>query len=221
MNSEHALDVVNHMYRLCLTAADTTPARVGRDALRTLWRNHLNCHGDLLRLQESVEGLEGVLWNVGTYLSYEIEEILQETTWDALRLHDETVNLVARDILRAQYDVAYEMAALCFCGDGKSAAWGLARETLDAAHEAGCKVADLPRLSSEIKALLADMTEVPTAQTVECYAAELLYKAAQYGTGGAAQVKALAAALKPAIACGCLVAALEGGVMLCDTPTDD
>lgn len=221
MNSEHDLDVVNHMYRLCLTAADTTPARVGRDALRTLWRNHLNCHGDLLRLQESVEGLEGVLWNVGTYLSYEIEEILQETTWDALRLHDETVNLVARDILRAQYDVAYEMAALCFCGDGKSAAWGLARETLDAAHEAGCKVADLPRLSSEIKALLADMTEVPTAQTVECYAAELLYKAAQYGTGGAAQVKALAATLKPAIACGCLVAALEGGVMLCDTPTAD
>lgn len=220
MNSEHDLDVVNHMYRLCLTAADTTPARVGRDALRTLWRNHLNCHGDLLRLQESVEGLEGVLWNVGTYLSYEIEEILQETTWDALRLHDETVNLVARDILRAQYDVAYEMAALCFCGDGKSAAWGLARETLDAAHEAGCKVADLP-LPSEIKALLADMTEVPTAQTVECYAAELLYKAAQYGTGGAAQVKALAAALKPAIACGCLVAALEGGVMLCDTPTAD
>lgn len=220
MNSEHALDVVNHMYRLCLTAADTTPALVGRDALRTLWRNHLNCHGDLLRLQESVEGLEGVLWNVGTYLSYEIEEILQETTWDALRLHDETVNLVARDILRAQYDVAYEMAALCFCGDGKSAAWGLARETLDAAHEAGCKVADLP-LPSEIKALLADMTEVPTAQTVECYAAELLYKAAQYGTGGAAQVKALAAALKPAIACGCLVAALEGGVMLCDTPTAD
>ena len=221
MSSEHDLDVVNHMYRLCLTAADTTPARVGRDALRTLWRNHLNCHGDLLRLQESVEGLEGVLWNVGTYLSYEIEEILQETTWDALRLHDETVNLVARDILRAQYDVAYEMAALCFCGDGKSTAWGLARETLDAAHEAGCKVADLPRLSSEIKALLADMTEVPTAQTVECYAAELLYQAAQYGTGGAAQVKALAAALKPAIACGCLVAALEGGVMLCDTPTAD
>lgn len=220
MNSEHDLDVVNHMYRLCLTAADTTPARVGRDALRTLWRNHLNCHGDLLRLQESVEGLEGVLWNVGTYLSYEIEEILQETTWDALRLHDETVNLVARDILRAQYDVAYEMAALCFCGDGKSAAWGLAREMLDAAHEAGCKVADLP-LPSEIKAVLADMTEVPTAQTVECYAAELLYKAAQYGTGGAAQVKALAAALKPAIACGCLVAALEGGVMLCDTPTAD
>lgn len=221
MNSEHDLDVVNHMYRLCLTAADTTPARVGRDALRTLWRNHLNCHGDLLRLQESVEGLEGVLWNVGTYLSYEIEEILQETTWDALRLHDETVNLVARDILRAQYDVAYEMAALCFCGDGKSAAWGLARETLDAAHEAGCKVADLPRLSSEIKALLADMTEVPTAQTVECYAAELLYKAAQYGTGGAAQVKALAAALKPAIACGCLVAALEGEVMPSDPAAAD
>ena len=220
MNSEHALDVVNHMYRLCLTAADTTPARVGRDALRTLWRNHLNCHGDLLRLQESVEGLEGVLWNVGTYLSYEIEEILQETTWDALRLHDETVNLVARDILRAQYDVAYEMAALCFCGDGKSAAWGLARETLDAAHEAGCKVADLP-LPSEIKALLADMTEVPTAQTVECYAAELLYKAAQYGTGGAAQVRALAEALKPAIACGCLVAALEGEVMPSDPAAAD
>lgn len=221
MNNEHDLNVVNHMYRLCLTAADTTPARVGRDALRTLWRNHLNCHGDLLRLQESVEGLEGVLWNVGTYLSYEIEEILQETTWDALRLHDETVNLVARDILRAQYDVAYEMAALCFCGDGKSAAWGLARETLDAAHEAGCKVADMPRLSSEVKAVLADMTEVPTAQTVECYAAELLYKAAQYGTGGAAQVKALATALKPAIACGCLVAALEGEVMPSDPAAAD
>lgn len=221
MNSEHDLNVVNHMYRLCLTAGDTTPARVGRDALRTLWRNHLNCHGDLLRLQESVEGLEGVLWNVGTYLSYEIEEILQDATWDALRLHDETVNLVARDILRAQYDVAYEMAALCFCNDGKSAAWGLARETLDAAHEAGCKVADLPRLSSEVKAVLADMTEVPTAQTVECYAAELLYKAAQYGTGGAAQVKALAAALKPAIACGCLVAALEGEVMPSDPAAVD
>lgn len=221
MNSEHALDVVNHMYRLCLTAADTTPARVGRDALRTLWRNHLNCHGDLLRLQESVEGLAKVLWNVWVFSSFEsLEGVLQDATWDALRLHDETVNLVARDILRAQYDVAYEMAALCFCGDGKSAAWGLARETLDAAHEAGCKVADLP-LPSEIKALLADMTEVPTAQTVECYAAELLYKAAQYGTGGAAQVKALAAALKPAIACGCLVAALEGEVMLCDTPTAD
>lgn len=220
MNHDHALDVVNHMYRLCLTAADTTPARVGRDALRTLWRNHLNCHGDLLRLQESVEGLENVLWNVGTYLSYEIEEILQDATWDALRLHDETVNLVARDILRAQYDVAYEMAALCFCGDGKSAAWGLAREMMDAAHEAGCKVADLP-LPGEVKAVLADITEVPTAQTVECYAAELLYKAAQYGTGGAAQVKALAAALKPAIACGCLVAALEGEVMPSDPATAD
>lgn len=221
MNHDHALDVVNHMYRLCLTATDTTPARVGRDALRTLWRNHLNCHGDLLRLQESVEGLAKVLWNAWDFFSFEsFEGVLQDTTWDALQLHNETVNLVAWDILRAQYDVAYEMAALCFCGDGKSAAWGLARETLDAAHEAGCKVADLP-LPGEVKAVLADMTEVPTAQTVECYAAEVLYKAAQYGTGGAAQVKALAAALKPAIACGCLVAALEGEVMPSDPATAD